>query len=184
MSALTDLAAVKRWLNIQTSTTTDDDLLNSLITSYSSQIESWLNRTFASASYTETVNGVGSVGMAFSNYPVTAVSSVAVDGLAIPAATTVTGAGYRFTDKFLFLNSYRFSRGFGNVQITYTAGYATTPPEIKEAVTELVGYVYKSRDRIGHQSKSLAGETVSFIVSEFPANVRTILNNYKKVIPQ
>jgi uncharacterized phiE125 gp8 family phage protein len=182
MSDLTDLATVKRWLNITSQT--DDTLLAALITSYSAYVESWLNRSFASQSYTERVDGVGSLGMAFSNYPVTAVASVSIDDVTIPAATNTSTPGYRFSDKFLYLNGYRFSRGMQNVTIVYTAGYATTPPEIKEAITELVAYHYKSRDRIGHSSKSLAGETVSYIVSEFPASVRAILNNYKKVIPQ
>jgi len=182
MADLTDLATVKRWLGLTSQA--DDAMLSALITSYSAYVESWLNRTFASQSYTERVDGVGSLGIAFSNYPVTAVASVSIDDIAIPAATSTSTPGYRFSDKFLYLNGYRFTRGLQNVSITYAAGYASTPPEIKEAVTELVAYQYKSRDRIGHSSKSLAGETVSFITSDFPANVRTILNNYKKVIPQ
>jgi hypothetical protein len=75
---------------------------------------------------------------------------------------------------------YVFSRGFQNVVVGYTAGYAATPPEIEQACIELVALRYKERDRIGQASKNLAGEVVSFAQKDMPADVQTMLAQYRR----
>jgi hypothetical protein len=181
MSDLTTLANVKAWLAITQNG--DDALIARLVTSYSAYIQQWMNRTIASQSYTEKRNGHGGYALALVNYPVTAVSSLLIDNNAIPLAANSTQSGYMFDDKFIYLNGYRFTPGRQNVQVAYTAGYAQTPPELEQAVIELIALRYKERDRIGHSSKAIGGETVSFIIKDLPDSVRTILENYKKVVP-
>lgn len=181
MSALTTLANAKAWIGVKTAD--DDALLTRLIGAASAYIETWTNRVFASQAFNEVRDGKGGACMVFADYPVTAVSSVVVNGITIPAAAAQGETGYTFDAGRIVLTGYVFTRGVGNVQLAYTAGYAQTPPEIEQACIELVALRYKERDRIGHQSKSLAGETVTFMVRDFSESVRTILNNYKKVIP-
>lgn len=177
---LTTLANVKQWLGL--AATTDDALLSRMITAYSSQIQTWLNRVILKQAYTEVRDGTGRNVLVFADYPVSAVASVAVDGNAIPAGDFVV-PGYRFDATRLFLNGYTFCRGLGNVQINYTAGYDTVPPELEEAVIQVIALRYREKDRIGLQSKTLAAETVSFFVKDYPDTVRTTLNNYRKVVP-
>jgi len=181
MADLTTLAAVKSWLGLTAST--DDALLSRLITATSAYIEQWTNRHFLSQSFNEVRDGTGSAVLVFADYPVTAVTAVVVNGQAIPLSPGYGQFGYSFTDTVLRLTGRWFDRGLGNVQLTYTAGYASVPPEIEQACIELVALRYKERDRIGHQSKSLAGETVTFMVRDFPDSVRTILTNWRKVVP-
>lgn len=183
MSNLTTLAKVKTWLGIASANTTDDALLTEMVSAYSEYIQTWLGRSILAASYTESRDGSGQTLMPFANYPVTAVSSVSVNGVTIPVAASVTGPGYRFTSTMLILNGYTFAPGYGNVQITYTAGYAAVPPELDRATCELVAMRYREKDRIGMTSKTLSGEIVSFITDDFSKSIKTILNNYKKVIP-
>lgn len=181
MSDLTTTAKVKAWAGIKTSD--DDALIASLVAAYSAYIQTWLNRQILSAQYTETRSGNGGAQMVFADYPVTAVSMVKVDGREIQRASAVGVAGYRFTSTKLILAGYAFTKGDANVELAYAAGFADVPDDLEQACNELVALRYKERDRIGHQSKSLAGETVSFIVKDFPDSVRTILNNYRKVVP-
>lgn len=181
MSDLTTLANVKAWMGLTGNQ--DDALLSRLIAAASAYIETWTNRTFAAKQYSEVRDGTGGQRLVFADYPVTAVASVVVNGNPIPASPTPSDAGYRFDSIRLMLTGYQFSRGLGNVELTYTAGYASIPPEIEQACIELVALRYKERDRIGHQSKSLAGETVTFMIRDFPDSVRTILANYRKVVP-
>src|SRR5204863_6987684 len=82
---LTTLAHVKQWLGEQT--TTNDALLARLITSLSAYIQAWLNREIASRVYVDTYEGWGAVVQPLRNGPVTAVSSVVINGTAIPATT-------------------------------------------------------------------------------------------------
>lgn len=178
---LTTLANVKQWLGVTTST--DDSLLTRMVTAYSNQVQTWMNRKIASQSYSEMRNGVGGNRLMFADYPVTAVASVLIDGVAIPATSDFVTPGYRFTDQQIILQGYLFTRGYGNVALTYTAGYSATPPELEEAVIQIIAQRYKEKDRIGLKSKALAGESISFDVRAFSSTVQATLNNYKKVIP-
>jgi len=117
------------------------------------------------------------------NFPVLNVSSVSVDGVAIPLAQSSRQDGYQFNDIGVYLNGYTFTRGLQNVAIAYTAGYPEPPVDIKQAVTELVAMRFRERDRIGVSSKSIAGENMSFTVADMPDSVKTILHNYRKVVP-
>lgn len=181
MADLTTLENTKAWLGIQT--TDDDALLTRLIASASEFIQTWLNRSFASQAYNEVRDGTGGCRMVFADYPVTSVQGVVVDGRPIPASTDFGTPGYRFDANRIILTGYVFSRGIGNVQLAYTGGFTETPKEIEQACIELVSLRFKERDRIGHQSKTLGSETVSFIVKDMPDAVQTILNNYRKVVP-
>jgi uncharacterized phiE125 gp8 family phage protein len=181
---LTTLANVKAYLSPPLVTTADDALLSRLITAASQFIQSWLNRTIASASYSETRNGSGSARLFLRNRPVTAVASVTVDGVAIAASSPApTGDGYLFDESSLYLVGHCFMRGTQNVTVQYTAGYAATPPEIEQACIALVALRYKERDRIGQGSKNIGGETVSFQQNDMPADVATILDQYRNVVP-
>lgn len=183
MADLTTLANVKTWMGLPADNTDDDALLNRLISSASAFIQTWLNRSIASQAYNEARDGTGGARMMFADYPVTAVSSVVVDGLPILASPDGVQPGYYFDDKSIMLAGYVFGRGMNNVKLSYTAGYVVTPPEIEQACIELISLRYKERDRIGFQSKSLAGETVTFFIRDMQDGVRTTLNNYRKVVP-
>ena len=86
---LTTLADVKAWLQTGQSAfpATDDALLTRLITAASQFIQTWLNRQIASQDWIEVRDGLGNaVGPSetrypFAAFPVTAVSSVVVDGV-------------------------------------------------------------------------------------------------------
>lgn len=183
MADLTTLANAKQWLGLPEVSTDDEALLTRLISSASEFIQTWLNRDIASQDYNEARDGTGGNRLVFAEYPVTAVSSVVVDGRPIPRAVDVVSIGYRFDSQQIILNGYVFTKGWSNVQLAYTAGFAAVPMEIEQACIELVSLRFKERDRIGHQSKSLAGETVTFFIKDMPDSVRTILNNYKRVVP-
>lgn len=178
---LTTIGDVKAWLSINSSN--DDELLTRLISAASQFIQAWLNRTLASQAYTETRNGLGMDRMAFANYPVTAVSSLTIDGREVSAASGPHGSGYLFDTTMLYLRGHRFWNGVQNVAVTYTAGYAVIPPDIAQACIEMIAVRYKERTRIGEVSKAIGGETVSFTQKDMPDDVKTLLGNYKKVIP-
>ena len=181
---LTTLANVKAYLSPPLVTTADDALLSRLVTAASQFIQSWLNRSIASASYSETRNGAGGTRLFLRNRPVTAISSLTIDGVAIaPSAPAPTGDGYLFDESSLYLIGHCFTRGAQNVSVHYTAGFAATPPEIEQACIALVALRYKERDRIGQGSKNVGGETVSFQQKDMPADVATILDQYRSVVP-
>lgn len=174
------LAEAKLWLNI--TTINSDTLISSLITSASAYIDNWTGRTFSTATKTFSVNGNGSPIMMVKYYPITAVSAVSVDGVSY-SASNGTSAGYLFDDTTVYLIGAQFNKGIQNVTITLTHGYATIPADIKQVVIELVGKKVKETDRIGIQSKNLAGETITFDISDLKEDNKKVLNNYNRVVP-
>lgn len=180
MADLTTINNVKEWLQLKAATA-DDALLTRMITAVSSAITHWLGRDILQTVYTYTFDGPGGTRWPLAQYPITAVSSVVVDGVAVPQASSPSGSGYFFTESMLFLRGYSFARGFGNCTVNYTAGYAAVPGAIEQACIEWLGYLYRNRERIGHQSKQIASETVTFITGPMPKSVQFILQDWRKV---
>ncbi len=194
---LTTLVNAKAWLNVPTAVTGDDAMLQRLITGASQFVQTYLNRTIATTAYNERYTGSGSNTLALPNYPITAVSSVAIRGVPIAASPDGVQVGYTFDDRFLYLIGNVGFSSFPNgadgqfpkwpplgVQVSYTAGFASTPFDVEQAALELIGLKYAGdRTHFGQVSKSINGEVVSFSVADMPASVRTLLNNYRKVIP-
>lgn len=181
MEDLTTVAAAKAWLSVVNGG--DDTLLQRLVTAVSAAIERRIGRNILTASYTETRNGTGKCILALPNTPVTAVASVAVDGVLIAPRSVPTSTGFSFDDAFVYLAGFTFSRGQQNVVVAYTGGYATIPTDLEGAVLEIVGYKYRERSRIGEGSKQLgAGETVAFL-RDIPPDTLRMIDAYKRVIP-
>lgn len=183
---LTSLADVRTWLQTGQNAfpITDDALLSRLITAASHYIQTWLNRQLALADYSEVRDGTGGETLQFACFPVSNVIMLTIDSQVVPRALSSRGAGYNFTSTQLSVCGYRFNRGIQNVTITYTAGYATTPPDIAQACIELVALRYRERTRIGEVSKSLGGaETVTYSQKDLSDAIKTLLQQYRAVIP-
>lgn len=192
---LTTVANAKAWLNVQT--TTDDLLLARLVSAASQFVQSWLNRTIAVTDYVDSYTGTGSETLALANYPCTAISSLVIAGRTVLASPDGLQTGFIFDERFIYLignalGMAGFPGGAPNrfpswppkcVQVSYTAGYADTPLDIEQAVLELMALKYADRQHFGQVSKSLQGEVVSFFIGDMPAGVKTLLNNYRKVVP-
>jgi hypothetical protein len=185
---LTALSDVKAWLQTGQDAfpDTDDVLLGRLITAASQFIQSWLNRQIALGDWQETRDGTGGQRLAFANIPVVAVLSLSIDGLEIPPSPSTGGfgAGYVFSPTELALRGYVFTRRAQNVIVTYTAGYAVTPPDIAQACIELVSQRYSERSRIGEVSRALSGsETVTYSQQDMSDDVKLLLAQYRALAP-
>ncbi|HUO92562.1 MAG TPA: hypothetical protein VMU22_06560 [Rhizomicrobium sp.] len=127
---LTTLADVKSWLG--RTDTNSDALLASLVTRASRAICSWLQRPLLLPhGVSETHTGTGGSVLVLKEWPVLSVSSVVVDGLAIPQAARQS-PGWALDAwngvppgrmQALRLRGYLFG---GPVEVTYEAGYRVT----------------------------------------------------------
>ena len=89
-----------------------------------------------------------------------------------------------FTDTMVILNGYCFGRGIANVELVYTAGFASVPPGVEQAVIDLVALRYRELDRIGMASQSVGGETTAYVIRDMPPQVATALASWKPVVPR
>lgn len=62
--------------------------------------------------------------------------------------------------------------------------YSYVPDDLSQAVTELVGQTYKSKDQINLRSKSLGGqETISYFQNQITPSIQMMLQPFVKVTP-
>lgn len=190
------LADLKAWLNVQTNS--EDALLQNLITRGSAQMLRWMNRDhIVATTYTENRDGNDALFILPRNFPLISVSSVTVNGVAIPGAADQVSAGFVIDGRKIMLRGgssafyslgpyssqyqYRFTRGFQNVQIVYQAGYANVPADLQQAAIEGFAYVYRRRTHIGEDANSASGQlTMSFSKEMLPASVLATLAQYTK----
>jgi hypothetical protein len=69
------------------------------------------------------------------------------------------------------------------VIINYSAGFASTPPDVEGVCIDLVCRKWKDRDRIGLVSKAIAGETTMFSKTDLTDEFKSLLRQYQKVTP-
>lgn len=181
-TALTSLANVKDWLGITDSAS--DTTLSRMVTSYSNSVANYINRDLGLQAYTENRDGKGGDTMVVTAFPLVTVTLVSVDDVVQLAQVGHGNPGYVFTDFRIILVGSVFTPGRQNVVLSYTAGFAAIPPDIEQATIEWISDRFKSRDRIGVNSRSLAGETVAYNLTDIPDAVAKVLAPYRKVIPQ
>ena len=200
---LTVLADVKSYLGIASTDTSADVVLGSLITAQSAWLQTQIRRTIALATYADLyewnlstefgpMKRLGIKSFALRNTPVVSVTSVVVDTVALTAQPDVSSPGWaqngddleiRGYDQLLYSLGIPWPTWFGArmVQITYSAGYAVTPPDVAQAVNELVGWRFRERARIGLSSQSAGGETTAFLSYAAPSSVNAVIDAYRRV---
>ena len=138
-------------------------------------IENYCNRVFTIQEYTERLDGTGKQFLPVLNAPITEVVSVV-------NSYGVDFAGVDHTGTMLIMpENYVFAKGMLNWIVTYKGGYATVPYDVAQACIELAAYKFKDRDRIGINSKTLAGEVISFEKKDIRGEIKNVLANYVRV---
>jgi hypothetical protein len=158
---LTTAANVKAWLGV---TSTDDDaLLARLIGAASRMIHSYLQRpNLFRHTYSEVYDGSGGRQLILRNYPVLSLTSLTVGNTTVNQASAYGQAGFALepwdgyppgSPQALSLSGYSFCRGFGNVAVSYTAGYAITSEP--GAIPASGSYVIKAAAPYGNWAADL-----------------------------
>lgn len=167
--------------------------LAAIITGASVSMQSYASRVFGSQAYSVTLNGQGGDRVSLPNTPITAVTALSIDGVAVPASSGPTKAGYVFSDTQVLLRGYRFCRGVQNVALSYTAGFATIPMDIQRACCEGIGAIvaalqYNDPRAVEVQaggSRLKLGAISARDYDKFclTANVTDVLDQVRRVVP-
>lgn len=206
MADLCSLADVKGYLGLDAQgVLTQDDLLKRLISAASARIQSLIGRQLVQSDRTLTWSGDGTTYYRFVDGPVTAISSLSVDGATIAARTSTT-EGWVLVDDQLYLSgpsgggsgfvqavpysqqlsptkisTLRFTVGNANVVVAYTAGYpsGSIPEDLKQATVVAAADSYNERNRLGVMSKGIAGESVTFQTISRNSFVQDVIDSYR-----
>lgn len=182
MANLTTRADVKAWLGITSANS--DAVIDRLIAAASAAAEAYMSRTIAAADYTERGDGWSGDTFVPRRQPINSVASLSIGGVTVAASPDGIQAGYMIDgNQVVLVGGPRFCRGRQNVVLAYNAGYATTPPDIAQAVIETVAVALKRGEHADVSSKSLAGESITYITAELPPSAKAALREYKQVAP-
>jgi hypothetical protein len=170
----------------------DEALIATLVTEASQFIKTYTGNNILSADYTEMRDGTG-YEVAFPSYvltqrPITAVSSVSIDGVAVPAApppgpTNGQQAGYIFSATKLVLFGYWVPRRPLCVTIQYTAGFVAVPADLDLLCIKLVALEYRRRTRVGIGSEAVSGVGSRTYTNDLDDLDKLTLNRYLRVAP-
>ena len=121
--------------------------------------------------------------------PVNAIVSVQKRDSVTESYSTVPTTDYYLdtaTDSVLYVmgSTYKnWPRGAGSVKVVYTAGYASTPKDLKLAVFDLITYYlkdeHKERRTLGGASIQNQGSTSLRDSVAFPDHIKRVLDLYK-----
>ena len=163
MANLVKIERVKTYLEIASTDTAQDVLLQDLIARIGAWVERYCDRTFAKATYIEQYDGDGSDTLVVRQWPLMSVASLFDDPLRVFGAATQIAA----TDFVLYKNTgiirldgLAFSTGIQNVKVTYDAGYTDTPDDVQQAVVELVADRFRNKENQGIRSLAIGSYRV------------------------
>ena len=187
-NALISLDDIREALGLDNEEVKDDGFIINLINRVSTRIESYCGRTFAASYYTEYHDGDGTSEVLLNQYPITHVSGMWDDIDRDFGDDCVVDSD----DYLIYANEGRLSLyndettflvGRQNIKVCYSGGYTDIPEDLKQACVDLALTSYrKNKEKIhGVMSRTTAGgASAMYDLREIPADVKAILDTYKK----
>lgn len=160
------------------------EMMRLIINAVTEQVERYCRRPWRSRAFVDLQDGNGTVRMTLRRMPIVSLTSV----LRLNRDGT-TAAAYTASDFVVSLErgsiEFRswnvFWRGFENYQISYTAGYAAIPDDVRMAALIAINDAWKDyeQQRDGLESISFEGETKQFNRDVLPKKARQRLDRYR-----
>ena len=194
MSNLITLADYKDAEGIQSPK--DDLRINSLIPSISQLVKTYCGNSIVDFYSSNKIEDFDIYWETFAaqltESPIVDVVSVQERGSYDEAYTTLTTGAHEYyldtrTDSIVRTNSsgsrLNWKQGVGAVRVTYKAGYASTPEDLKLAVSDLITYYlkdeHKERRTLGAASIQNTASTSQRNNVAFPDHIKRVLDLYK-----
>ena len=194
MSNLITLADYKDAEGIQSPK--DDLRINSLIPSISQLVKTYCGNSIVDFYSSNKIEDFDiyweTFAVQLTESPIVDVVSVQERGSYDEAYTTLTTGAHEYyldtrTDSIIRTNNsggrINWKHGVGAVRITYKAGYASTPEDLKLAVADLITYYLKDEHK---ERRTLGGATIQNQSSTtqrnnvtFPDHIKRVLDLYK-----
>lgn len=207
---LTDVATLIEYANLLNATSEVQDIAQECISGFSRSFYRYAGRTpgiySAIASLDEFYDGNNADILYTINDPIVSVTTVAVNGVAVPQSTGVSTPGW-FIDQsqkaivmrwnsggygtatfantdwavFTGLQPYLFLRGRGNVEVVYTAGTAAVPDDLLLAALKQSTIYLNQRLREDERSRSVpSAGTINYASWAWSPNVMQICAGFKR----
>lgn len=173
-NALTDVDAVKKYLQIDPSDTSLDDQLESLINACSTAIENYCRQSFGQREYTDEYDGTGTNSLFLANTNISSIIEVSIDGEIVdPSEYKLRKSGILVRLKNVW------PIGILNVSVTYSAGFDQVPADLELACKHLVNFYYKT-DISDYSTTFESGVVVR--PEAWPVQVKALLAPYRRTL--
>lgn len=188
-NALITEAELEAFLQVSLETAYAELLIN-----YASDfIQYYTNRWLKAKTYTsENYDGPGDNRLYLDNWPINSVTTlINYDSM---NDTTL----YTFTEKLEYLiygdEGYiylrgGFAKGIRIYRVTYNGGYAVVPYDLKKACSDLCSLLYYQKDKVGMKAETIGRYSyqldksgMAFGREGIPAEIKSILNRYRRVV--
>lgn len=181
---LISLSDVKTIMKLDS--TNSDDILNLLIFTTSSIIETYVDRQFLTRTYTNEIqDGDGTNIIITKQWPINTFTSLYVDSNRLFEDTALRDSTTYVvnSENGIIILDEEVYKGNGNIQLTYNAGFETTPGDIQSIAFEIVLQKFQSyADRtVGFSSKSQRDVNFGMSLGDILPDHKIILNRYKRV---
>lgn len=176
--------------------TDTDTTLNTLIARAEEMLAEWLDypavlgvRSMASTVYTAMrLDGPGGTVLRLPAFPIVSIASIYDDpALAFGSSTLLASTDYEYdagTGKVYLLPTGThgaWSTGERVIKVTFTAGFASTPPSLAHALGLLCKHIYRGRREAGTTSTSSQGGSVSTEARiDIPKEVRLAASGFRR----
>lgn len=212
---LCTIAQVKSWLSgmgVAAPNGSDDGNIQMCITAAGAE---WLWRTgnanndgtlpatspfSAPTAYNEWYDGTGSPRLFVRHAPLVTVTTLTINGVAIPQSSMYGSAGYAIhadgrslvlrpggtgafsTSTYLSGGGQVFRKGIQNINLVSTAGFTAVPPDISLRAAQMVAINYRRRSWIDQTSQAMAqgAGTVRYRDWELPPEILKTMRNYTR----
>lgn len=191
-TALTNLARVKQWLGITDSA--NDDLLSTLIAGVSKRCQIEMDREILSTAITAEIHeGDGADDLLqLRQFPIVSSPAPVVRQLTAAGAVVVDAASYRILPERGWIlravngSSTPWPSGRANLEVDYTAGFATVPEDLAQAATMQVAYLWRQTkaggNRLGERGTILElGGTAAYLTGAWAPGVLEALHARRDV---
>ena len=190
---MADLITTARAQQTKELSSVDETLLGNLISAASTTIQRYCNRNFPSASYDEDYDGEGGIELFLNAMPILTLTSVTIKEQGSTTSLDVNGILQYVNEGRLVIDpltteamSYcHFPVGRQNINVVYTAGYATVPEDVQEACVEMCTVLYGATStdgNIGLDSESLGSYSYSRSSKNdrllFTDTIKSLLSTY------
>ena len=142
-------------------------------------------------------DGNGSYRMFLRVTPVVTVALLTVNGITIPQSTSVTVPGWVIdgSGKSIVIRQgygvrtprrgcsyWSFQEGVQNIEVQYTAGYASTPGDIVDATIRMVANNFRRRDWLGLKQQADSKSPMGQMIYDWDIEpwVQNVIDNYSR----
>lgn len=185
--ALVSVDDLRVWLRMATYTYDEGQVMETVINSITDRFEEETGRHILNADRdtVERLDGFGAPHVNLSRFPVISVSellALATDG-STSETFTVTGSAVYVTPtgRLIVQGQSDLPRGVANIKVTYKAGFATVPNEIRIAALQWGAELFRAwaKEREPIESISIGNQTTTFFNDSIPTKVQAVIERYR-----